>query len=81
MPRRRPQIRHPSAVQASARLIASSRWDAGNLNALLYADGIHDSLYRTAGRDITSLTKTTTDTATLRVPAMREEKTEAPAPA
>jgi len=52
-----------------------------DLNALLYADGIHDSLYRTAGRDITSLTKTTTDTATLRVPAMREEKTEAPAPA
>ena len=36
-----------------------------DLNALLYADGRHDSLYRTAGRDITSLAVTTTsDTAT-----------------
>jgi len=50
-----------------------------DLNALLYADGIHDTLYRTAGRDITSLTRTTAaDTA---IPAMREQRTGAPVPA
>ena len=53
-----------------------------DLNALLYADGIHDTLYRTAGRDITSLGRTTTaDTAMPQIPATREERTEAPAPA
>jgi alkylation response protein AidB-like acyl-CoA dehydrogenase len=53
-----------------------------DLNALLYADGIHDTLYRTAGRDITSLARTTTtDTDKPQVPTMREERTEAPAPA
>jgi alkylation response protein AidB-like acyl-CoA dehydrogenase len=51
-----------------------------DLNALLYADGIHDSLYRTAGRDITSLAKMpTSDMAIPQVPAMREATTEAPA--
>ena len=44
-----------------------------DLNALLYADGIHDSLYRTAGRDITSPARTTTDTNMPQVPVMREE--------
>lgn len=49
-----------------------------DLNALLYADGIHDTLYRTAGRDITSLARTTTaNTAMPQIPAIREEKTEA----
>ena len=53
-----------------------------DLNALLYADGIHDTLYRTAGRDITSLTRTTAaDTAMTRIPAMREQRTGAPVPA
>ena len=52
-----------------------------DLNALLYADGIHDSLYRTAGRDITSLARTTTDTGMSQVPVMREERIETPAPA
>jgi alkylation response protein AidB-like acyl-CoA dehydrogenase len=52
-----------------------------DLNALLYADGIHDSLYRTAGRDITSLARTTANTVMPQVPVMREEGTEAPAPA
>jgi alkylation response protein AidB-like acyl-CoA dehydrogenase len=53
-----------------------------DLNALLYADGIHDSLYRTAGRDITSLVRTTAaNTSIPQVPAMREERIEAPAPA
>jgi hypothetical protein len=51
-----------------------------DLNALLYADGIHDSLYRAAGRDITSLAKTPeSDMAIPQVPAMREATTEAPA--
>lgn len=44
-----------------------------DLNALLYADGIHDTLYRTAGRDITSPARTTTDTNMPQVPVMREE--------
>jgi alkylation response protein AidB-like acyl-CoA dehydrogenase len=44
-----------------------------DLNALLYADGIHDSLYRTAGRDITSLDSATENTVRLQVPVMREE--------
>jgi hypothetical protein len=53
-----------------------------DLNALLYFDGIHDSLYRTVGRDITSLARTTTsDMAMPQVPAMREATTEPPAPA
>lgn len=52
-----------------------------DLNALLYADGIHDSLYRTAGRDITNPARTTTDRGMPQVPAMREEGIEAPAPA
>jgi alkylation response protein AidB-like acyl-CoA dehydrogenase len=53
-----------------------------DLNALLYADGIHDSLYRTAGRAITSPARTTTtDTPMPQVPAMRKERIEAPAPA
>jgi alkylation response protein AidB-like acyl-CoA dehydrogenase len=52
-----------------------------DLNALLYADGIHDTLYRTAGRDITSLVRTTTaNTPMPQVPAMRQEKIEAVAP-
>jgi alkylation response protein AidB-like acyl-CoA dehydrogenase len=52
-----------------------------DLNALLYADGIHDSLYRTAGRDITSPARTTMDTGMSQVPMMREKGIEAPAPA
>jgi hypothetical protein len=52
-----------------------------DLNAPLYADGIHDSLYRTAGRDITSLARTTANTVMPRIPAMREGGIEAPAPA
>lgn len=52
-----------------------------DLNALLYADGIHDSLYRTAGRDITSPARTMMDTGMPQVPAMQEEGTETPAPA
>lgn len=53
-----------------------------DLNGLLYADGIHDSLYRTAGRDITSLAKMVkADTITPQVPVMREKEIEAPAPA
>lgn len=51
-----------------------------DLNALLYADGIHDTLYRTAGRDITSLARTTTvDTTMPQIPTTREERTQAPA--
>jgi hypothetical protein len=74
----RPRYRAVSAAPSVARTIHSS----DDLNALLYADGIHDSLYRTAGRDITSLAVTTTsDTATPQVPAMREERIEASAPA
>lgn len=52
-----------------------------DLNALLYADGIHDSLYRTAGRDITNPARTTMDTGMPQVPVMREEGIETPAPA
>jgi hypothetical protein len=47
-----------------------------DINALLYADGIHDALYRTADRDITSLARTTTaDTTMPQIPAMRKERT------
>jgi alkylation response protein AidB-like acyl-CoA dehydrogenase len=52
-----------------------------DLNALLYADGIHDSLYRTAGRDITSPARTVMDRGISQVRVMREEEIEAPAPA
>ena len=42
--------------------IAKTRAD---LNALLYADGIHDSLYRAAGRTLTAPARTATPEATL----------------
>jgi alkylation response protein AidB-like acyl-CoA dehydrogenase len=45
----------------------------GDLNALLYADGIHDSLYRAVGRDITGPSRATAPEAAVPpVPAMRE---------
>jgi alkylation response protein AidB-like acyl-CoA dehydrogenase len=49
----------------------------GDLNALLYADGIHDSLYRAVGRDITDPTRATVpEPAVPPVPAMREGRGE-----
>jgi alkylation response protein AidB-like acyl-CoA dehydrogenase len=47
----------------------------GDLNALLYADGIHDSLYRAVGSDITSLAQAAiTEPAVTLVPAMRDSR-------
>jgi hypothetical protein len=49
----------------------------GDLNALLYADGIHDSLYRAVGRDITGSTRAVTlEVAVPLVPAMRKGRDE-----
>ena len=49
----------------------------GDLNALLYADGIHDSLYRAVGRDITGSARATVPEPTgPLVPAMREGRGE-----
>ena len=46
-----------------------------DLNALLYADGIHDSLYRTAGRRHASPAQSAIpETALALVPAMRAEQ-------
>jgi len=44
-----------------------------DLNALLYADGIHDSLYRAAGRDITARAAAAEPAMAL-VPAMRDSR-------
>jgi hypothetical protein len=44
-----------------------------DLNALLYADGIHDSLYRAAGRSLTSPARAAAaEAAVVSVPAMRD---------
>lgn len=72
----------PDGRLTAAAIDARAAITRADLNALLYADGIYDSLYRTAGRDITSLARTTAaDTAVSQVPAMRAERIEAPAPA
>jgi alkylation response protein AidB-like acyl-CoA dehydrogenase len=47
-----------------------------DLNALLYADGIHDSLYRAVGRGFTDPAAAP---AASRIPAMREPQDETPA--
>jgi hypothetical protein len=53
-----------------------------DLNALLYADGIHDSLYRAAGRTLTGLPKAAAPEPALpAVPAMRDGRDQALAPA
>jgi alkylation response protein AidB-like acyl-CoA dehydrogenase len=45
----------------------------GDLNALLYADGIHDSLYRAVGRDITgSAQATVPEPAVHLIPVIQE---------
>jgi hypothetical protein len=69
-------------LAGAAGFVADSRTaiTRADLNALLYADGIHDSLYRTAGRDITSRVRTTAAATSIpQVPAMLEERIEAPA--
>lgn len=49
-----------------------------DLNALLYADGIHDSLYRSAGRNlITSAAPALPGTATAPVPQPRDSRSQA----
>ena len=49
-----------------------------DLNALLYADGIHDSLYRSAGRNlITSATPALPGTATAPIPQPRDSPDQA----
>jgi alkylation response protein AidB-like acyl-CoA dehydrogenase len=53
-----------------------------DLNALLYADGIHDSLYRAAGRALTGPARAAAPEPALpAVPAMRDRRDEALAPA
>jgi alkylation response protein AidB-like acyl-CoA dehydrogenase len=67
------------AASELALLAGASGFTAGSrtaktradLNALLYADGIHDSLYRSAGRHLTTPAQ---DTAPRLVPPMREER-------
>jgi len=55
--------------------IAKTRAD---LNALLYADGIHDSLYRAAGRTLTGPTRgAAPESALPLIPAMLERRDEA----
>jgi hypothetical protein len=64
---------------AAGSRIAKTRSD---LNALLYADGIHDSLYRAAGQTLTSPARAAAPEPTmLAVPVMRDGREEALAPA
>ena len=47
----------PGCAVAAVRdgeIVLAAGWGRRDLNALLYADGIHDSLYRSAGRGLTT---------------------------
>jgi hypothetical protein len=72
-----PPARSPTASRPASAASSLAVKVRADLNALLYADGIHDSLYRSAGRNLLTSTAALHGAAAAPVPLPRDDHAQA----